>query len=101
MHPTISYHLAQARIAGLRHHAQRAVLARAARQARPGRAICSGRVKLALTGDAMTLQRRISLVRSGPAPDTCRFARGLPPADQATRRLRCQICLQTTSTHPR
>ena len=36
MHPTISYHLAQARIANLRHHAQRAVLARAAHRARPG-----------------------------------------------------------------
>ena len=35
MHPTISYHLAQARIADLRHHAQRAALARAARRARP------------------------------------------------------------------
>ena len=29
MHHTISYHLAQARIADLRHHAQRATLARA------------------------------------------------------------------------
>ena len=28
MHPTIGYHLAQARIAGLRHHTQRVVLAR-------------------------------------------------------------------------
>ena len=35
MHPTISYHLAQARIADLRRHAQRAALARAARRARP------------------------------------------------------------------
>ena len=97
MHHSISYHMAKARIAGLRHHAQRAVLARAARQARPGRAICSGRLKLARTGDAMTLQAAYDWF----APDTCRFARGLPPADQATRRLRCQICLQTTSTHPR
>ena len=31
MHPTISYHLAQARIADLRHHAQRDTLARAVR----------------------------------------------------------------------
>ena len=36
MHPTISYHLAQARIADLRNHAQRAALARAAHRARPG-----------------------------------------------------------------
>ena len=35
MHPTISYYLAQARIADLRRHAQRATLARAARA--PGR----------------------------------------------------------------
>ena len=35
MHYTISYHLARARIAGLRHHAQRDTLARAARG--PGR----------------------------------------------------------------
>ena len=31
MHPTLSYHLAQARIADLRHRAQRDTLARAAR----------------------------------------------------------------------
>jgi hypothetical protein len=41
MHPTISYHLAQARIADLRHHAQRDTLARAvrtpSRRHRPGR----------------------------------------------------------------
>ena len=37
MHDTISCHLAQARIADLRHHAQRESLARAARRARPGR----------------------------------------------------------------
>jgi DNA-binding NarL/FixJ family response regulator len=36
MHPTISYRLAQARIADLRQHAQRAALARAVRGARPG-----------------------------------------------------------------
>jgi DNA-binding NarL/FixJ family response regulator len=36
MHPTISYHLAQARMADLRHQAQQAALARAARRARPG-----------------------------------------------------------------
>jgi hypothetical protein len=36
MHPTISYHLARARIADLCHHAQQAALARAARRARPG-----------------------------------------------------------------
>jgi DNA-binding NarL/FixJ family response regulator len=36
MHPTISYQLAQARMAELRQHAQRAALARAARPARPG-----------------------------------------------------------------
>jgi hypothetical protein len=36
MHPIISYHLAQARIADLRHHAQQAALARAVRRARPG-----------------------------------------------------------------
>jgi hypothetical protein len=36
MHPTISYQLARARIADLRHHAQGDTLARAARQARPG-----------------------------------------------------------------
>jgi len=35
MHHTISYHLAQARIAALRQHAQRGALARAA--GRPGR----------------------------------------------------------------
>ena len=34
MHPTISYYLAQARIADLRHHAQRGTLARAARRRR-------------------------------------------------------------------
>jgi hypothetical protein len=37
MHPTTSYHLAQARIADLRQHAQRDTLARAARRARPVR----------------------------------------------------------------
>ena len=37
MHHTISYHLAQARIAGLRHHAQRDTLARAARSHRERR----------------------------------------------------------------
>jgi hypothetical protein len=37
MHPTLSYHLAQARTADLRHRAQRDTLARAARRARPGR----------------------------------------------------------------
>ena len=37
MHPTISYHLAQARLADLRHQAQRDTLARAARQARRAR----------------------------------------------------------------
>ena len=36
MHPNISCYLAQARVADLHHHAQRAVLARAAHQARPG-----------------------------------------------------------------
>ena len=36
MHDTISCHLAQARIADLRHHAQRDSLARAARRAQPG-----------------------------------------------------------------
>jgi DNA-binding CsgD family transcriptional regulator len=36
MHPTISYHLAQARMADLRYHAQRTALARAARPAPPG-----------------------------------------------------------------
>jgi hypothetical protein len=36
MHPTLSYHLAQARTADLRHRAQRDTLARAARRARPG-----------------------------------------------------------------
>jgi DNA-binding NarL/FixJ family response regulator len=35
MHPTISYHLAQTRIAGLREDVQRTVLARTARPARP------------------------------------------------------------------
>jgi len=35
MHPTISYHPARARITDLR-HPQRAVMARAARRARPG-----------------------------------------------------------------
>jgi hypothetical protein len=34
VHPTISYQLAQARLADLRQHAQRDTLARAARQAR-------------------------------------------------------------------
>ena len=37
VHDTISYYLAQARIAGLRQHAQRDALARAAGRARPGR----------------------------------------------------------------
>ena len=37
MHHTISHYQAQARIADLRHHAQRDTLARAARRARPGR----------------------------------------------------------------
>ena len=37
MHPTISYQLAQARIADLRHRARQDTLARAARRARPGR----------------------------------------------------------------
>ena len=37
MHHAISCQLAQARIADLRHHAQRDILARAARRARPGR----------------------------------------------------------------
>jgi hypothetical protein len=37
MHPTLSYHLAQARTADLRRRAQRGTLARAARRARPGR----------------------------------------------------------------
>jgi hypothetical protein len=37
MHPTISYHLAQAHLAGLRHQAQRDTLARVARQARRAR----------------------------------------------------------------
>ena len=43
MHPTIGYHLAQARIAGLRHHTQRVVLARPGRRGRGlGRALpCS------------------------------------------------------------
>ena len=36
MHHAISCQLAQARIADLRHHAQRDILARAARRARPG-----------------------------------------------------------------
>jgi DNA-binding NarL/FixJ family response regulator len=35
MHPTISYYLAQARIADLRRHAQQAALARAPRPVRP------------------------------------------------------------------
>ena len=39
MHPTLSYHLAQARTADLRHRAQRDTLARAARRARPGRRV--------------------------------------------------------------
>ena len=38
MHHAISCQLAQARIADLRHHAQRDILARAARRARPARA---------------------------------------------------------------
>jgi DNA-binding NarL/FixJ family response regulator len=38
MHPPISYHLGQARIVDLYHHAQRAALARAVRRARPGAA---------------------------------------------------------------
>jgi len=37
MHPTLSYHLSQARTADLRRRAQRGTLARAARGARPGR----------------------------------------------------------------
>jgi hypothetical protein len=36
MHPAISHHLAQARIADLRHQARRETLASAARRARPG-----------------------------------------------------------------
>ena len=35
MHPTICYHLAQARVADLRHDARRAAWARAARRTRP------------------------------------------------------------------
>jgi hypothetical protein len=35
MHPTIGYQLAQAHLAGLRHHAQRDGLAHAARRTRP------------------------------------------------------------------
>jgi hypothetical protein len=45
MHPTTSYHLAQARIADLRQHAQRDTLARTARRSRPdqrGHAVSSG-----------------------------------------------------------
>jgi hypothetical protein len=39
MHPTLSYHLAQARAADLRHRSQRDTLARTARRAaRPARA---------------------------------------------------------------
>ena len=37
MHPTLSYHLVQARTADLRHRTQRDALARAARRTRPGR----------------------------------------------------------------
>jgi hypothetical protein len=37
MHPTIGYHLAQARLADLRHQAQRDTLAHAARRARRAR----------------------------------------------------------------
>ena len=43
MHPTISYQLAQARIADLFQHAQRDILARAARRARPRRVRRVGR----------------------------------------------------------
>ena len=37
MHHSISYHMAKARIARLRHHAQRDALTRAARRGRRGR----------------------------------------------------------------
>jgi hypothetical protein len=40
MYPTLSYHLAQAHLAGLRHQAQCDTLARAARRARRARTRC-------------------------------------------------------------
>ena len=74
MHPTISYHLAQARIAGLRHHAQRAVLARAARRARRGP---RGRAAPLLP----TLRR---LARRGPSPGTARQVPVAGPGEAAS-----------------
>ena len=74
MHPTISYHLAQARIAGLRHHAQRAVLARAARRARRGP---RGRAAPLLP----TLRR---LARRGPSPGTGRQVPVAGPGEAAS-----------------
>ena len=61
MHPTISYYLAQARMADLRHDARRAVRARAARRTRPQHREHSGP---RLHG----LNRRVLPVLGGPAP---------------------------------
>jgi hypothetical protein len=58
MHPTIGYHLAQARIAGLRHHTQRVVLARPG----PGAAAAAwgvrSRARLSLAGPGHLLRPR-------------------------------------------
>jgi len=67
MHPTISYHLARARIADLRHHTQRAV------PARPGP---RGRAALLLP----TLRR---LARRKPSPRAGRQASVAGPAEAA------------------
>jgi DNA-binding NarL/FixJ family response regulator len=64
MHPTISYQLAQARISDLRHHAQRAALARAARRARPG----SGGHTVPLWPALSRLARRRPSPRTGQVP---------------------------------
>jgi DNA-binding NarL/FixJ family response regulator len=70
MHPTISYQLAQARTADLRHHAQQAALARAARPARPGQ-----------RGHATPLLPALGrLVRRRPAPRTVQAPAASPGA---------------------
>jgi DNA-binding NarL/FixJ family response regulator len=66
MHPTTSYHLAQARIADLRHQAQQAAQARAVRRARPGP-----------RGHAKPLWPALGrLVRRRPAPRSVRTPAG-------------------------
>src|SRR5262245_58295916 len=66
MHPTISYHLAQARMAGLRHHTQRAVLA-----------------WLGPRGRAAQLLPALRPVRRKPSPGTGRQVPVAGPAEAA------------------